>query len=602
MKRTRQYIAAALMACSVIGLQPSAALANEALYQPITYDRVEETITLTGHDMTIEQVVLIARHGAKVKLSPEARQRSADAFGLLLQGAAEGMPIYWFNRGAGSQREVSIFEGSPMEPENKALLEARQLARFEAGATGAYGPEIADEAVVRAMMAIRANTMSYEAASPDLTDALVNLINAGITPVVNSRGTLGEGDLAILGHIGAAMVGSGEVYYKGSRMPASEALKKAGLKPLQPFGADDAALVSTNAYAIARSALLVADAKQLLDWTDVSYAMALNGMNSSVTPISMPVQSNRPFEWLNWDAERVLKMLRGSYLLEDDPQRIIQDPLSLRASSQRQGSAWEAWSRLRDATLISMNVSDHNPAVRPGLTPDSSWELSSPHMMKFYVEGGELSGGKSGYIFSNANWDPYPLANDIEAFTLALANMGVAVVLRIDRFSNPFFTVVSPGEVLDMSQEEMWSAPSGGGYLPVDLWQEMSTYMVPLTPQGQAIVSTVEDLEANTRLKLDHATSAVDVGMHLVAQDLMMNAFWMDVRKAQDPSRLFGPAPTAAHAALRKVVPLKAPDGQRPTQPYGQTVYEFMKATPASQFIVENPPMPSGKSVPVVGE
>ncbi len=118
-------------------------------------------------------------------------------------------------------------------------------------------------------------------------------------------------------------------------MPAAEALKRAGLEPLAPFGADDSELESTNAYATGRIALLLYDAREALSWADFIYAIDLNGMNSSISPLSQPVQANRPFKWLNWDAARVLAMLKGSYLFERDDKRIIQDPESLRASSIR---------------------------------------------------------------------------------------------------------------------------------------------------------------------------------------------------------------------------------------------------------------------------
>src|SRR5690606_6739856 len=146
------------------------------------------------------------------------------AYGLLLQGAAENVTIYWFNRGAGSQRETVIFSGDPTTPENTKLLKDQQLARFKAGVGRGYGPEIYEEALVRAIMAIRANTMSYEAASPQLTNILVEMLNKRVTPVVQSRGTLGEGDLPTMSNIAAAMVGEGDAYYRGARMPAAKAL------------------------------------------------------------------------------------------------------------------------------------------------------------------------------------------------------------------------------------------------------------------------------------------------------------------------------------------------------------------------------------------
>ena len=330
----------------------SAAAAPAVSYRPIVPSMSDTTVVLTGRDLSIDQVVQVARYGAKVDLTPEARRRSADAHALLLEAAAEGVSVYWFNRGSGSGREKFIFTGDPLSPQNKKFLEARQLAVFQRGALAGLGPEISDEEIVRAMLVVRANTMSFEAASPQLTQRLLDLLNHRITPVVQSRGTVGEGDLGLFTNVGATMVGAGNAYYRGVRMPAAEALKQAGLEPLAPFGADDSELESTNSYATGLTALLLYDAREALSWADLIYAVDLNGMNSSVSPLSQPVQANRPFKWLNWDAARVLDMLKGSYLFELDEKRIIQDPESLRASSIRQGSAWQAWAQLRDAAAL----------------------------------------------------------------------------------------------------------------------------------------------------------------------------------------------------------------------------------------------------------
>src|SRR5580658_8643056 len=116
-----------------------------ASYTTITPSKAGEMVTLTGHDLTLEQVVDVARYGAKVKLSPEAKQREADNYGLLLEAAAEGIAVYWFNRGAGDQRETVMFSGDPLSPENKAYLEKSQLQQFRMGAVGGYGPEVSEE-------------------------------------------------------------------------------------------------------------------------------------------------------------------------------------------------------------------------------------------------------------------------------------------------------------------------------------------------------------------------------------------------------------------------------------------------------------------------
>ncbi|HET9393971.1 MAG TPA: aromatic amino acid ammonia-lyase [Candidatus Rubrimentiphilum sp.] len=567
-------------------LQARAAAAPS--YTPIDPVMADRTIVLTGKSLTVDQVIAIARYGARVQLSAEAKQRTADAYGLLMEAATENVPVYWFNRGDGPDRHVVIFSGDPDSPQNKALLAKKQLDALRRGAVQGYGPEISDEELVRAIMAIRVNTMTYEAASPQLTQMLQDLLNKRVTPVVQSRGTVGEGDLATMGNIGATMVGSGDAYYRGVRMSAAQALERAGLKPLQPGAADDGALTSTNAYAAAQAALLVNDARLTLEWADLIYAMDLLGMNSTVTPLAAPVQANRPFKWLNFDAHRVLNILKGSYLFDRDPLRIIQDPESLRASPQRQGSAWEAWGRLRDDLQLQMNSSDHNPAVLVGASPTDSWEMSTPAMMQYYVKGGPHSHGQHGYVLSTANWDPYPLANSVEALTIALANMDVAVAQRIDRFTNTFFTVVSPADVLGRTPADP-PMQAFTPYLRADLWQQIADSMNPISPNGDAIVAGVEDLQGHTRLKLARARSAVETTMQLLGLDLLNASYWMDLRKRQDATRSFGTAPATALTALRKAVPWDSAD--RPAGPLGEAAYAFMREHPAAEFYpAETPP------------
>jgi histidine ammonia-lyase len=148
--------------------------------------------------------------------------------------------------------------------------------------------------------------MVYNAPSPQLSQMLLELLNRRITRVVQSRGTLGEADLAQLMNVGATMIGVGDAYYQGVRMTAEQALKRADLVPLRPGGADDNALTSSNAYATGQAALLVHDTQAALGWADVIYAMDLNGMNSSITPLSLGVQHDRPESQLNWHAARTL--------------------------------------------------------------------------------------------------------------------------------------------------------------------------------------------------------------------------------------------------------------------------------------------------------
>ena len=590
-RRTGVRAAALAVTLALAGAQGSAAA--QPAYVPIVPAKAAQTVTLTGRDLTIEQLVDVARNGARVQLSAEARRRASETYGLLLEAAAEGIPVYLFNRGGGNNRQVVTFTGDPLTPENQARITQTQLRGFQNGPLAGAGPEQVQEEAIRAMMVVRANTITYDGPSPQLMQMLLDLLNHRITPVVQSPyGTVGEADLALMQNVAGTMAGRGEAYLDGVRMPAADALAKAGLQPIKPFGADMTALTSTNAWTTSQAALLVAEARAALEWADLIYAMDLLGMNSSITPLARPTQMNRPDPWLNWHAARMLDVLRDSYLFEADAKRIIQDPDSLRASSIRQGSAWQAWAELRAATLFQMNSSDHNPAIRVGLSPGDAWELSTPMMAQYFVKGGSHSGGVSGYVVSNANWDPYPLANRVEAFTVALANMDVAVMQRIYRFSNPFHTGVKPADVLDAEQLAR-AAPQGNGTTIVAFWGEVEAMLNPVPPAG--VASDVQgngDIESQAPLKVAKARKTVDATWRLLAHDLMTAAYWIDVRKAEVPARGFGTAATAAWSAYRQVSPWQLAAAERPVQPPQNLAYAFLLSHPATAFHLApaNPP------------
>jgi histidine ammonia-lyase len=366
-------------------------------------------------------------------------------------------------------------------------------------------------------------------------------------------------------------------------MSAAEALKRAGLAPLAPFGADDSALESSNAYFTGLAAMMVYDAREALSWADLTYAIDLNGMNSSISPLALPVQQNRPFKWLNWDAARVLDMMRGSYLFDADDARIIQDPESLRASSIRQGSTWQSWAALRDDLLIQMNSSDHNPAVLVGASPQDSWELATPELRRFYVKGGPLSHGQHGFILSNANWDPYPVANEVEAFTIALANMDVAISQRILRFRDTFFTVIPPLPDLPGSADR-YGLTRGSDFDSAALMQDIEGAIDPVPPQGSALVQSVEDLQAQTLLKVARARRVVADTFALLGEDLLTGTYWLDLRKLQDSHRAFGPAPTAVWSAFRRVLPFKPDAALALTRPPASIAAAFIRTHPADTF------------------
>jgi len=560
---------------------PRAAWSAEP-YRSITESMADKTITLTGHDLSIDQLVQIARHGAKVAISPELRDGAAASFGLILEAQAEGVPVYLFNRNPGSGREIASLKGDPDSPEYKA-----EIARRYEGTPGTFGltfgfaEEIPDEAVGRAMLAVDLNNMRYLAASPAFVQGIADLLNHRVTPPVRWRGAIGEADFVPTGTV---LRGQGYAYYRGVRMQASQALAKAGLKPVK-FDAADGNLITTSALTAGFAALLVHDLRDLVEWHDLIWSMDLTAMNGSIGPLSMPVQATRPFAWPNYAADRVLDMLKGSYVFNDE-YRIIQDPESLRATVWRDGGVWQAWARLRDSTLIQMNSTDHNPTVRPDVGPEDSWELATPQLMKYYVKGGKYSHGKHGYVLSNSDWDPYPLVDDVEAFPIALVNLMVAVVQRIHRFEDPFFTVTDAASVLKAQSGPGGvsgvGAGGGGGGIADALWQELKPLANPIPPDGVTADKGVGDLDAVPMLKLMRLMHAMDVSRDILAQDLLNAAFWMDIRKLERPERVFGRAPNSVWMSFRNVIPFRSDPGKAPP--------EDSNADAAVRFMLTNAP------------
>ena len=563
--------------------------ATEA-YRPITATMAGKTITLTGHELTIEQVIDIARHGAKVAISEEAMQRGADSFGLMLEAQHEGIAVYRFNRLAGSGREIATMSGDPDSAENTAKLAARHEARsgtIGQGPFAGFGEDIADEDIGRAMLAVNANIVTYEAASPAYIKGIVDLLNEGVIPAVHWRGAIGESDFV---PVAATLTGRGFAYFKGVRMPAAQALAKAGLKPIHLEGNDEA-LGTTSALSAGFAALLVNDARELIEWHDLIWAMDLNGMNGNVGPLSMPVQSTRPFPWPNFAALRVLDMLRGSYVF-DEEYRILQDAESLRATVWRDGGVWAAWAHLRDSTLIQLNSTDHNPTVRPDISPQDSWELATPQLLKFYVKGGRFSHGKHGYILSNSDWDPYPLVNDVEAFPVALANLMVAVLQRMHRFEDPFFTVTDAAQILKTHPGPEGAsgtgAGGGGGMIADALWQELKPLANPIPPDGVTADKGVGDLDAVPMLKLMRMRQALDVARDMLGQDLLNAAFWMDLRKLENPDRSFGPGPTAVWTLFRKLIPFREAATPASFVTRDDIAVRFLETNSAASFYSDN--------------
>lgn len=623
MLHLRVLLCLLVVAVTAVGI-PATAGAQDG-FIPINPTKANKTIKLTGESMTIEDLVDIARYGAKVKIAKQHSDYMNRAYNLIIEASRQGVPVYRFNRGAGPSREIVVFEGDPYEPGNLALLQSRRLSAALSGRWRAdrvpYRPYQESEEIVRAMMAVRANNIKYVANGPATAQKIADLLNHRITPLVQTLDTFaGEGMLSQMGNVESVMFGYGEVFYDGERMPASDALDLAGIEPGGVDPADRAndmglfrGVYSTDAYSTGEAALLVHEAKQLLDWRDLVFSVAMHGLNSSVTPLSaVPQRIERPYPYANWQAERLLDILGDSYLFDLEFEtvngqfqgfpRLLQDPLSFRNYPWRGGSAWKAWDQLRKLVTLAMNTSDHNPSTAPGVHPEDSPELQTPWLMRHYVEptpkNTPYEGWKSegGFTLSNSNYHQSELANDVEYLTLALASATHQIYLRARRISEPFFSVVRPEDVLSPEELERAAPRSDGLDVLQGLFDELNALIVPIPLDHDYRPEWPDEERTWTSARIAKARVTVDTALRLTAQELLAGSYWMNIRQIQNPEREFGDVPTCTWEAFRDVVPWQADPASRPPDP-GELAYEFLLDNePATCLgdLAEGPRIPKG--------
>jgi histidine ammonia-lyase len=179
------------------------------------------------------------------------------------------------------------------------------------------------------------------------------------------------------------------------------------------------------------------------------------------------------------------------------------------------------------------------------------------------------------------------MANEIEAFTIALANMDTAVTQRVIRFTSPFFTVAaasdeSPGE------PGRFHLTQGSEIDVVALMQEIQGLINPVPPQGNALIQNVEDMQTQTRLKVTRARAAVEDTVELLAEDLLTGTYWLDLRKSQNPARTFGAPPTAIWTAFRAVLPFNGVGPTSASQPIHEIAAAFIRSHAAASFYKDN--------------
>ena len=288
---------------------------------------IQPPLLLDGTGLTRAQVVAVARDGVEVALCDEALVRVERAAAFLADQVALQEPIYGVSTGFGSNADRLLgahrardeLPGGNPEPRSESLLEELQHNLIVTHAVSVGEPFSAE--VVRAMMVIRINTLlrGHSGIRTSTLQAMCALLNAGVVPVVPQKGSVGaSGDLSPLSHLAIVLLGGGEAFFAGERLPGAEALARIGMAPLRLSYKEGLALNNGTAQMLACAVLALDRLQQLLDTADLAAAMTLEAFAGRMRAFDAHVHALRPHPGQVEVAANLRRLLAGSTLVDID--------------------------------------------------------------------------------------------------------------------------------------------------------------------------------------------------------------------------------------------------------------------------------------------
>jgi histidine ammonia-lyase len=471
-------------------------------------------LPLTGRDLTIDNVIEVARGRRAVSLAPEAADRMRASRAVIERLVAEGTTVYGVTTGFGDLADVRI------EPSQTAELQ-RNLVRSHAAGVGEPLP---DE-VVRAMLLLRANTLAVglSGVRVEVAELLVGMLNGAIHPVVPSRGSLGaSGDLAPLAHLALVVIGEGEATVDGSGPgDGRTALERAGLAPMVLEAKEGLALLNGTQLMAGIGALAHHDALRLALTGDVVGAMSLEAMLGTGAAFAEALIAARPHPGQVASARHLRELMAGSEIWashREDTVHRVQDAYSLRCMPQVHGAARDALAELARVLDVEVNAATDNPLVFP-----------------------------SGEVISGGNFHGEPLALALDYATLAVAELAsiserrTARLVDADLSGLPAFLAERPG---------VESGLMIAHYTAAALVNELQSLAHPASVDTIPTSANQEDhvsMGANAALQL---RDAVDRAEQVIAIEALCAAQGLDFRAPLRP----GTGVAMAHAVVRERV------------------------------------------------
>lgn len=478
-------------------------------------------IEVDGH-LSIEQVVKVARENLPVKIHPEAKARIKRCRDLLEDKIKHNQIMYGVNTGIGELANV--------------VLSQEQVEKFQkyviySHAAG-YGQPLPVEVVRAAMLTrISCHCHGHSGLRLEVVEKLAELLNKGVTPVVCEKGSVGAcGDLSPMSQIALVLMGEGEAFYQGERLPARKALEKAGIQPIVFQARDGLATINGSNVITGLGALEVYDTLRWIKHSEIVSAMTLEVLNANMEAYDNRVHQVRGYPGAIIAAENIRKITQGSELLAQ-PGKKVQDAYSLRSTPQVIGAARDAWQWARYMLEVELNGAADNPIFFPD----------------------------EDLVLTGANFQGVPQALALELLGTAVTTVCVLSERRVNRLMNPHLNVGLPAFLTKgagMFSGLMLSQYTAGALVCENrvLSHPAATGSIPAAADQEDFVSMGMTTALKTRQILDNAQAVLAIEFIAAAQAI-------DFRQPLKPSQ----GVQAAYETIRKYVDFMEED--RPLYP-----------------------------------
>lgn len=491
-------------------------------------------MNLGDRRLCIADVVAATDGPVQVALADTARDRIGAARAVVARHAAGQEPVYGLNTGLGGNlgHRLAADEIGPFQAQ---IIRGRMVA---------VGEPI-DRRTARAALFCRIAELAggHTGVSLAATEGLMALFNRGITPVLPRHGSLGASDMGLVAHMAGVLIGLGEAEFDGARMPADQALARAGLQPVALEAKDGLGLISHGAVTTATAALTLACLGDLLGEAVVAAGLGLEGYRGNPAILDPRLAALRPAAGQVEAAGLLRKVLAGSYLEAPGAPGKVQDALCFREMGPIHGTTLAALATAVAEVEIELNGTTCSPVV---LT-DSGEMLSSP------------------------NFHPSSLALALDALAIALTHQAWAQALRITKMMSA-----------PLSGLPRYLSPVGGasaGYVTLQktagaLHAEVRARAMPAMLEPLPVSDTVEDVAPMALLAARKLAAQLEPLRYLTAIEVLVGAQAVDLRGLAD--RL-APATARLHAAIRAQVPMLVED--RPPGADVEAVRRVLDAT-----------------------